>query len=467
MAEYFCCSPLGTAASILNSVLRGHIETLACCGCLAPVAKQIFGDNSVALVTGGNRGVGYHTAQILLNQGLVVYILCRDLELGKEAARKLAAATCCATDQVQAFHVDLGDLSTVAAFIEEVERKNIGITSLVNNAGIISTDSMRVNHLGHFALTLGLIPALQRGAKLHRGWLSCIGSGGASVVNVASVAHIEGGMTIANWARRAAEAAVAAAAVVPEDASDSATSAVTVSPNSLHGVKNSDNLWEPQRRDAWSEYGLSKCANVVFSNSLATRLDTLPGESYSGIRVSSYHPGVMASDLWTSGELRNEGSNTREWIRRCLFPCVKHPCMSAAGLASLANPRVGLSSCDSNCLSRVAAICCTAFMGGSGGYYQQSCQLCVIPVRAMPVTNDCRVQDDLWLASLAEVKQRHDSLGQRLEQVDKQFSQHIQHINSETDLPQQQHCQYRVSPALPCSEILTVMPYCVCFTCLF
>ena len=90
--------------------------------------------------------------------------------MGKEAARKLSAATCCTTDQVQAFHVDLGDLSTVASFIEEVERRNDCVVSLVNNAGTISTEAMRVNHLGHFALTVGLIPALQRGAQLHRGW---------------------------------------------------------------------------------------------------------------------------------------------------------------------------------------------------------------------------------------------------------------------------------------------------------
>lgn len=372
--------------------------------------------------------------------------------------------------------MDLGDLSTVASFIEEVERRNDCVVSLVNNAGTISTEAMRVNHLGHFALTVGLIPALQRGAQLHRGWLSCAGSGGASVVNVASVAHIEGAVTIGKWARQAVEAAAAdaAASSVSLDPSVSASEsgAFTISPNNLHDVKrNSASLWEPQHSGAWSEYGLSKCANVVFSNSLATRLDTLPGGGYSGIRVSSYHPGVMASDLWTSGDQRNASNSfAREWLRKSLFLCVKHPCMSAVGLASLANPRVGASSSSgSNCMSRVAATCCTAFMGDSGGYYQQGCQLCVIPVRAMPATYDSRVQDDLWLASLVEVRQRHNSLGQRLEQVNKQFSQHAQQINSDTDLllpPHQQHCDCRVSPALPCSELLTVMPYCVCFACL-
>jgi hypothetical protein len=146
--------------------------------------------------------------------------------------------------------------------------------------------------------------------------------------------------------------------------------------------------------------------------------------------------------------------------------------MSAAGLASLANPREGFSSSPgSNYMSGVAAMCCTGFMGDSGGYYQQGCQLCVVPVRAMPTTNDRLVQDDLWRASLAEVKRRHISLGGALQQVDEQFSQDTQLINSDTNtdglLLQQQHCQCRVSPALPCSEILTVMPYCVCIACLF
>lgn len=96
LTSLFCCSPLATPATILSTLGRGHLESLACCPvstcCGCTPCNRTCNRTSVALVTGANRGVGYHTAKILLNQGLTVYLLCRDLESGQRAAKKTSGS---------------------------------------------------------------------------------------------------------------------------------------------------------------------------------------------------------------------------------------------------------------------------------------------------------------------------------------------------------------------------------------
>ena len=48
-------------------------------------------NGKLALVTGGNRGIGFVIAQDLLQKGLMVIITARSLEKAKQAAEKLQA----------------------------------------------------------------------------------------------------------------------------------------------------------------------------------------------------------------------------------------------------------------------------------------------------------------------------------------------------------------------------------------
>ena len=99
--------------------------------------------------------------------------------------------------------MDLSSLQSITLFLQEIESRNTAAVALVNNAGMIVLQSMKINHLGHFALTLGLTYALYRGSLL-----PTVGSvEGVNVVNVASVEHVEGSAHIAEWVMKAREQA--------------------------------------------------------------------------------------------------------------------------------------------------------------------------------------------------------------------------------------------------------------------
>ena len=93
-----CSSPTACAWSVATSLGHGVVEALSPCplaGCL-PLGRAISCNcgkqRKVALVTGGNRGVGYGTAKALLNDGYHVILLCRSTELGNQAG----VLCCCA-----------------------------------------------------------------------------------------------------------------------------------------------------------------------------------------------------------------------------------------------------------------------------------------------------------------------------------------------------------------------------------
>jgi len=87
-----------------------------------------------ALVTGGNRGIGYAIAQGLLARGCEVVIGARDMQSGSEAATALGC---------ECVHLDLEDGPTFASAITDAG----GVDLLINNAGILVEESM-IDHPG-------------------------------------------------------------------------------------------------------------------------------------------------------------------------------------------------------------------------------------------------------------------------------------------------------------------------------
>jgi retinol dehydrogenase-12 len=141
----------------------------------------------VAAVTGTTAGIGLHTALQLAKQGAAVVLLDRDQEKAKQVALRIKQEAPGAV--VELIHCDLSDLDSVAAAAKKFMESHESLHILVNNAGVMMCPlgatkqgyemQYGTNHLGHFLLTLKLLPALMNGAR----------AGMSRVVMVASRAH--------------------------------------------------------------------------------------------------------------------------------------------------------------------------------------------------------------------------------------------------------------------------------------
>ncbi|XP_065642470.1 probable oxidoreductase [Hydra vulgaris] len=126
------------------------------------------------IVTGGSSGIGVETLRALAKAGARCVLCTRDLEKGHQVAKELIAST--GNNQIEVDLLELDSLESVDNFVEKFLSKNRPLNILVNNAGVMACPKsftkngfetqFGVNHLGHFALTLGLLPALKEGAKL-------------------------------------------------------------------------------------------------------------------------------------------------------------------------------------------------------------------------------------------------------------------------------------------------------------
>jgi len=87
----------------------------------------------IALITGGNKGLGFATARQLGEAGAKVLVGARVAERGKQAVRQLHEQGF----DVESVTLDVTDLSSVRTAAEEVERRYGRLDILVNNAGIL------------------------------------------------------------------------------------------------------------------------------------------------------------------------------------------------------------------------------------------------------------------------------------------------------------------------------------------
>jgi NAD(P)-dependent dehydrogenase (short-subunit alcohol dehydrogenase family) len=131
-----------------------------------PTEIRVPETGSVALVTGGNSGIGLDIARQLLARDVIVWIGSRDLEKGQRAAHDLGS-------NARVVQLDVTDASSVADAAEQVGELDI----LVNNAGVnpggedvtrTSVEQLRIayetNVFGLVAVTQSFLPALARSA---------------------------------------------------------------------------------------------------------------------------------------------------------------------------------------------------------------------------------------------------------------------------------------------------------------
>ncbi|MFJ4804443.1 SDR family NAD(P)-dependent oxidoreductase [Streptomyces murinus] len=120
------------------------------------------------LVTGGNAGIGYFTAEQLAATGAVVVLGCRDRAKAEAAMASIRSRVPGA--RVRHLRLDLADLSSLKSAVDGLDLDRLD--AVVHNAGVALDDPPRretadghelmfgTNHLGHFALTRWLAPLL-------------------------------------------------------------------------------------------------------------------------------------------------------------------------------------------------------------------------------------------------------------------------------------------------------------------
>ncbi len=123
-----------------------------------------------ALITGGASGIGVETARALAGAGAEVTLAVRDPRAAGRVAADITASS--GNPNVHVAALDLLDRLSIASFIADWQGP---LHMLVNNAGVMAIPELQLtpegwelqfatNHLGHFALALGLYDALAAAA---------------------------------------------------------------------------------------------------------------------------------------------------------------------------------------------------------------------------------------------------------------------------------------------------------------
>ena len=126
----------------------------------------------LAVVTGASDGIGAVIATRLAHAGAEVIMPVRSPTKGEAAAQRIRDAVEGA--KVSTRPLDLSSLESVAALAATLNAEGRPIDILVNNAGVMRPPQRQLtkdgfelqwgtNHLGHFALTLGMLPLLRAG----------------------------------------------------------------------------------------------------------------------------------------------------------------------------------------------------------------------------------------------------------------------------------------------------------------
>ncbi|KAJ7074699.1 NAD(P)-binding protein [Mycena amicta] len=126
----------------------------------------------IALVTGGNSGIGYETVKVLYAKGATIYLAARSPSKGNAAITRLESeVTSEAKGKLVLLELDLSNLRSVRKAAEEFLKNEERLDVLFNNAGVMipPTDQLTAqgydlqfgtNVLGHYFLTELLLPAL-------------------------------------------------------------------------------------------------------------------------------------------------------------------------------------------------------------------------------------------------------------------------------------------------------------------
>ena len=142
---------------------------------LSQMATNTNNNNSrIALITGGNKGIGFEVARQLAQKGIQVLIGSRDEIRGEKAAEQLASENL----PVTYIQIDVTNQSTIDLAVTEVANAYGHLDILINNSGVylkeprpseltldIIRQNFEVNFFGAFAVTKAFLPLLRQSAS--------------------------------------------------------------------------------------------------------------------------------------------------------------------------------------------------------------------------------------------------------------------------------------------------------------
>jgi len=142
------------------------------------VIKGIDLTGKVAIVTGGNSGIGLETVKTLVNVGATVVVPTRNLEKAKKNLKGI--------DNVEIEEMDLLNHNSIDTFAEKFLSSGRPLHMLINNAGIMWVPLRRDNRGIESQLAVNYLAQFQLTAKL---WKALKKAEGARIVNVSSQGH--------------------------------------------------------------------------------------------------------------------------------------------------------------------------------------------------------------------------------------------------------------------------------------
>ncbi|TGD76230.1 SDR family NAD(P)-dependent oxidoreductase [Mangrovimicrobium sediminis] len=220
--------------------------------------------DAIAVVTGANAGLGYHTSLKLAQRGYTVVMACRSAERAQKARDELLAQ--CPQGRFEVLPLDLSEPASVSEFFPAFREQFGSLDLLVNNAGIVGVPLTRnsaghelhlaTNYLGQFALTGMLLPLFPQDHPTR-------------IVSVSSLAHRLG--------------------KVPLDDID----------------------WHGGEYKPMAAYARSKLAMQSFIQELARRLEASGSNTIS----VSAHPGFAATEIANKTGMTKPKGPVRKWFQ--------------------------------------------------------------------------------------------------------------------------------------------------------
>lgn len=125
---------------------------------------------ALAVVTGGNRGLGFEVCRQLGRQGMRVLVASRQARAGAEAVRRLVGEHTAARAQA----LDVTSAAQIAELADGLAQRGEVVQALINNAGAsfdgfdagVAERTLATNYFGAAAVTDALLPLMPRGGRL-------------------------------------------------------------------------------------------------------------------------------------------------------------------------------------------------------------------------------------------------------------------------------------------------------------